>query len=128
MSDQSQEIIRVTEQLLQSIAEANWESYERLCDPSLTAFEPEGRGHLIVGLPFHKYYFELGPAKKPPQNLVSQPHVRIVGDVGIISYTRLTQVLNEHGAPITRVAEETRIWQKINDKWRHIHFHRSLPA
>ncbi len=128
MSQISEELIRLNEQLLASIAKGDWKTYEQLCDPTLTAFEPEGRGHLIQGLPFHKYYFDLGPAKTPPQNSITGAHVRVVGDVAIVSYTRLTQVLDEAGKPITRVAEETRVWQKLASGWKHIHFHRSMPS
>ena len=30
----------------------------RLCDPHLTAFEPEAIGNLVEGLEFHKFYFD----------------------------------------------------------------------
>jgi calcium/calmodulin-dependent protein kinase (CaM kinase) II len=30
----------------------------RLCDPHLTAFEPEALGNLVEGLEFHKFYFD----------------------------------------------------------------------
>lgn len=32
--------------------------YRRLCDPHLTAFEPEAIGNLVEGLEFHKFYFD----------------------------------------------------------------------
>ena len=30
----------------------------RLCDPHMTAFEPEAIGNLVEGLDFHKFYFD----------------------------------------------------------------------
>ena len=33
--------------------------------------------------------------------------------------------LDEAGKPVTRVSEETRIWQKRDGRWKHVHFHRS---
>ena len=30
----------------------------RLCDPNMTAFEPEAIGNLVEGLEFHKFYFD----------------------------------------------------------------------
>jgi hypothetical protein len=128
MSNSTHELVGITQELLNSIACADWNTYAKLCHSSLTAFEPEGRGHLIEGLPFHKHYFDLGAAKTAPKNSISSPHVRVLGDIGIICYSRLTQTFDEQGKPITRVSEETRIWQKMDGKWMHIHFHRSLPA
>ena len=51
------EIIEVTKNLLNSIKNGDFESYSQLCDPNLTAFEPETMGTLVEGLEFHKFYF-----------------------------------------------------------------------
>lgn len=32
----------------------------KICDPHLTAFEPESMGNLVEGMDFHKFYFENG--------------------------------------------------------------------
>jgi hypothetical protein len=58
---------------------------------------------------------------------MSSPHVRIMADVAVVSYVRLNQRLVD-GAPVTRVVEETRVWQRQNGAWKHVHFHRSLPG
>lgn len=29
-----------------------------MCDPGMTAFEPEALGNLVEGLDFHRFYFE----------------------------------------------------------------------
>src|SRR5262249_8311732 len=55
----SEELLSLNQQLLESIAAGDWETYQRLCDPSLTAFEPEALGHLVEGLAFHEFYFHL---------------------------------------------------------------------
>ena len=34
--------------------------FSRMCDPALTCFEPEARGHLVEGMEFHKFYFDNG--------------------------------------------------------------------
>lgn len=34
--------------------------YRKICDPHLTAFEPESLGNLVEGMDFHKFYFENG--------------------------------------------------------------------
>lgn len=125
MTDPSVELLALTQRLLDCIQAADWETYEQLCDPTLTAFEPEAAGQLIGGLPFHKYYFDLGPSKAPRQTSICGPHVRVMGDVAIVSYVRLTQKLDEAGRPVTASTMETRVWQKVSGTWKHVHFHRS---
>lgn len=128
MSKQDDEILALNQRLLESIFAADWQTYEELCDPSLTAFEPEGRGQLIVGMPFHRFYFDLGPSKAAYQVSMASPHVRWLGpDAAVLSYVRLVQKVTD-GDPVTATTEETRVWQRRDGKWRHIHFHRSLPT
>lgn len=122
-------LLALNQQLLDSIAAADWKTYEELCDPSLSAFEPEGRGHLIEGMQFHRFYFERGSAPVPRQSTMASPHVRLLSaDAAVISYVRLVQRLDDTGAPLTVATEETRVWQLQNGSWRHVHFHRSLPS
>lgn len=33
-------------------------SPRKMCDPGMTAFEPEALGNLVEGLDFHRFYFE----------------------------------------------------------------------
>lgn len=122
-----QSLLDASRQLLKSIDTGDWNAYAALCDETLTCFEPEAEGHLVEGLPFHKFYFDLPPSKTPRLSSISSPHVRIVGDVGIVCYVRLVQKLDASGAPVTATVCETRIWRKDGQKWKHIHFHRS-PA
>lgn len=35
-------------------------SCRKICDPHLTAFEPEALGNLVEGMDFHKFYFDNG--------------------------------------------------------------------
>jgi calcium/calmodulin-dependent protein kinase (CaM kinase) II len=129
MSDNPEnELINLTRQLLDAIAAADWDTYQRLCDPTLTAFEPEGRGHEIEGLEFHRFYFNLGPGKAPRQTTIVSPRVRVMGDVAVVSYVRLVQSGAEGSGPITSAYEETRVWQRQQGRWRHVHFHRSRPS
>ena len=44
----------LNEQLLYAIDNGDLETYKELCDPSLTAFEPEALGNLVEGLAFHE--------------------------------------------------------------------------
>ncbi len=122
------DLIQLTERLLQSIASGDWETYEELCDPSLTAFEPEACGHLVEGMNFHRHYFQLGGLSGAHQTTMVKPHVRLLGDdVAVVSYNRLIQHLDTSGRPISSCFEETRIWHKQDGQWKHVHFHRSKP-
>jgi calcium/calmodulin-dependent protein kinase (CaM kinase) II len=89
----------------------------------LTAFEPEACGHLVEGLGFHRYYFEL-ERSHPVRTTISSPHVRLLGDTAVVCYIRLMQLMDGN-SPQTRQFEETRIWRRDGDSWRHVHFHRS---
>src|SRR5208282_4944182 len=121
----TQELLHLTQRLLDCIASADWPTYQELCDASLTAFEPEGLGHLIEGMPFHHFYFQLGGAQGQHHTTLSAPHVRLMGDVGVVSYVRLNQRLRGDGTPYTTGFEETRVWQRQDGRWKHVHFHRS---
>lgn len=119
------ELLQLNARLLQSIATADWNTYQELCDPSLTAFEPEAMGQLVEGLDFHRFYFELGGAKGVHHTTMASPKVRVMGDATVISYVRLNQRQNADGSPQVTAVEETRVWQRKDGRWRHVHFHRS---
>jgi Calcium/calmodulin dependent protein kinase II association domain len=122
------EIFRLTQKLLMSATSGDWETYSKLCDASLTAFEPEAAGNLVDGLGFHQFYFKLpgdDKAPMPVQSTIVAPHIRMMGDVAIIAYVRLTQKVDSNRHPITVAMEETRVWQRTAAGWKHVHFHRS---
>ncbi len=121
----SKEILDLTQKLLHSIATADWKTYEDLCDPSLTCFGPEAHGQLVEGLAFHRFYFQLGPAKEGHETTICSPTIRVSGDLAVIAYVRLNQRFAADGSPKESAVEETRVWQKIGGRWRHVHFHRS---
>lgn len=121
-----EELLELNRQLLASIESADWETYARLCDPSLTAREPEAVGHLIEGMDFHRHYFDNHHQGTPRNTTISSPHVRLLGDVAVVTYVRLTQSIADPGIHTTGASEETRIWQKQNGAWQHVHFHRSV--
>lgn len=68
----------MTEQLIEAINNGDFDAYtwddfwnvfiiyswsmfcRKICDPHLTAFEPESLGNLVEGMDFHKFYFENG--------------------------------------------------------------------
>jgi calcium/calmodulin-dependent protein kinase (CaM kinase) II len=126
MPTTTETLLSLSRQLLDAIAREDWKAYESLCDPSLTAFEPEGRGQLVQGLEFHRYYFGSGGVAGKRANTLCSPHVRLIGDnAAVVSYVRLVQCADAVGVAQTHRYEETRVWERRDGVWRHVHFHRS---
>ena len=102
-----------------------YNSCRKICDPHLTAFEPEAPGNLVEGMDFHKFYFDNGnyvwtglvlpiyyrdsPSKeylvyfwvlgkncKALNTTILNPHVHLMGDeAACIAYVRLTQYMDK---------------------------------
>ncbi|NXY90165.1 KCC2D kinase, partial [Alcedo cyanopectus] len=117
-----QEIIKVTEQLIEAINNGDFEAYTKICDPGLTSFEPEALGNLVEGMDFHRFYFENG---KYSFVIAVCLHLFLVTDAACIAYIRLTQYMDGSGMPKTMQSEETRVWHRRDGKWQNVHFHRS---
>ncbi|CAI5654651.1 calcium/calmodulin-dependent protein kinase type II subunit gamma isoform X35 [Oreochromis niloticus] len=132
MKARKQEIIKMTEQLIEAINNGDFEAYTRICDPGLTSFEPEALGNLVEGMDFHKFYFEnlLSKNSKPVHTTILNPHVHLIGeDAACIAYIRLTQYIDSQGRPRSCQSEETRVWHRRDAKWLNVHFHCSgAPA
>ncbi|XP_058631330.1 calcium/calmodulin-dependent protein kinase (CaM kinase) II beta 1 isoform X24 [Onychostoma macrolepis] len=127
-----QEIIKITEQLIEAINNGDFEAYAKICDPGLTCFEPEALGNLVEGMDFHRFYFEnlLSKNSKPIHTTILNPHVHLIGEeAACIAYIRLTQYVDGQGRPSSSQSEETRVWHRRDSKWQNVHFHCSgAPA
>uniref|UniRef100_UPI0037E7AE52 calcium/calmodulin-dependent protein kinase type II subunit beta isoform X5 n=1 Tax=Semicossyphus pulcher TaxID=241346 RepID=UPI0037E7AE52 len=127
-----QEIIKITEQLIEAVNNGDFEAYAKICDPGLTSFEPEGLGNLVEGMDFHRFYFDnlLSKNSKPIHTTILNPHVHMIGDdAACIAYIRLTQFVDEQGRPRSSQSEETRVWHRRDSRWQNVHFHCSgAPA
>ncbi|XP_056601225.1 calcium/calmodulin-dependent protein kinase (CaM kinase) II beta 1 isoform X38 [Triplophysa dalaica] len=132
MKVRKQEIIKITEQLIEGINNGDFEAYAKICDPGLTCFEPEALGNLVEGMDFHRFYFEnlLAKNSKPIHTTILNPHVHLIGeDAACIAYIRLTQFVDGQGRPRSTQSEETRVWHRRDSKWQNVHFHCSgAPA
>ncbi|XP_070990151.1 calcium/calmodulin-dependent protein kinase type II subunit beta-like isoform X2 [Oncorhynchus clarkii lewisi] len=127
-----QEIIKITEQLIEAVNNGDFEAYAKICDPCLTSFEPEALGNLVEGMDFHRFYFDnlLSKNSKPIHTTILNPHVHLIGeDAACIAYIRLTQFVDGTGRPRSSQSEETRVWHRRESKWQNVHFHCSgAPA
>ncbi|MFM8734633.1 MAG: DUF4440 domain-containing protein [Pirellulales bacterium] len=132
MPTPAEEVLAVTRRLLDAVAAADWKTYKELVADDITCFEPEAKGQLVEGLPFHKFYFDLaGEKAKGPSatTTLASPVVKMVGnDVAVVCYVRLVQKLDASGSPVVQSGEETRVWVRMASGWKHVHFHRSLPG
>uniref|UniRef100_A0A8C2K021 Calcium/calmodulin-dependent protein kinase (CaM kinase) II beta 2 n=1 Tax=Cyprinus carpio TaxID=7962 RepID=A0A8C2K021_CYPCA len=132
MQTRKQEIIKITEQLIEAINNGDFDAYAKICDPGLTSFEPEALGNLVEGMDFHRFYFEnlLSKNSKPIHTTILNPHVHLIGeDAACIAYIRLTQFVDGQGRPRSSQSEETRVWHRRDAKWQNVHFHCSgAPA
>ncbi|XP_067295352.1 calcium/calmodulin-dependent protein kinase (CaM kinase) II beta 1 isoform X12 [Pseudorasbora parva] len=132
MKARKQEIIKITEQLIEAINNGDFEAYAKICDPGLTCFEPEALGNLVEGMDFHRFYFEnlLSKNSKPIHTTILNPHVHLIGEeAACIAYIRLTQYVDVQGRPRSSQSEETRVWHRRDSKWQNVHFHCSgAPA
>lgn len=130
MSTESQELIALTQKLLDAIDQRDWTTYTTLCDPELTAFEPEARGHLVSGMRFHAFYLE-GEKRRTTgelrQSSISSAAVRFFGEAALVTYVRLVQLGCGDFTDEVIPFEETRLWERQDGQWRHVHFHRSRP-
>ena len=127
MSAAAQELLILSQKLLTAIDSGDWKGYEALCDDSITCFEPEALGQVVGGMAFHKFYFDLpgSPTKPAKQSTIASLHIREMGTAAVVSYVRVVQKLDATGAPISTAAMETRVWEKKDSGWKHVHFHRS---
>ncbi|XP_031552171.1 calcium/calmodulin-dependent protein kinase type II delta chain-like isoform X2 [Actinia tenebrosa] len=121
-----QEIIRLTQKLITSITTGDFETYSKLVDPHVTAFEPVSNGNLVEGLEFHKFYFDnlLSKRSTAINTTILSPHVHLLSEESAcICYMRLTQTIASNGNPVTKQTEETRVWQKKGNTWLNVHLH-----
>ena len=123
-------IIRLNQEVLDSVCQGDWSQYQSLCHPDLTCFEAETEGHLVEGLSFHRFYFpkqeESSTREDSPKTVTMiRPHVRWLGeDAAVLIYTRLTQQIID-GEARTATCCETRIWERRGNDWGLVHVHRS---
>ncbi|GBF90706.1 hypothetical protein Rsub_03007 [Raphidocelis subcapitata] len=136
-------LLKLQQEQLNAIGRGDYEAYAELCCGRMSCFEPEARGNLVEGLPFHETYFKHRAAGGATAllNTMSRPLVQLLGGEGdaavgaVISYVRLVQVKDAEGKHATTATQETRVWERRRPgtgaepwgTWINVHLHRS-PA
>ncbi|XP_022645085.1 calcium/calmodulin-dependent protein kinase type II alpha chain-like isoform X7 [Varroa jacobsoni] len=132
LDPRKQEVVKLTEQLIEAINTGDFETYTKLCDSHMTAFEPEAMGNLIEGMDFHKFHFDVAAkqAKAGCNTTILNPTVHMMSeDAACIAYVRLTQYVDSRtGQARSKQTEETRLWLKKDGKWQNVHTHRSANS
>jgi len=133
MAAPAEEVLAATRRLLDAIAAADWKTYKELVADDITCFEPESRGQIVEGLPFHKFYFDLasGTTKATAHvtTTLASPVIKMLGnEAAVVCYVRLVQKLDAAGSPVVSASEETRVWARMASGWKNVHFHRSVPG
>ncbi len=112
-------------ELLNAIQSGDVETYNRLSDEELTCFEPETNGNPVDGLAFHQFFMENSVPKGKYHIELVRPIFRFLSDdVAYTTYSLLVNRLVDGEFKIKSV-NETRIFKKIDDNWKMMHFHRS---
>lgn len=132
-------LLELQQQQLDSIGCGDFEAYAGTCHTGITCFEPEAKGHLVEGIPFHETYFKHKAAggSQTLRNTISSPKVQLLGGEdaagAVLSYVRLVQVKDPEGKHATTATQETRVWERVKEagvgqpwgKWVCVHLHRS---
>ena len=124
MAETTAELLTLNQRLLDCIADGDWATYQELCDPTLTAIEPESHGQRVEGLAFHRFYFDLGGIRGRHQTTMADPHVRLLGDVAVLPISGWCRQVGPDGQAMTSTQAETRVWQRRDGRWWHVHLHR----
>jgi len=123
-------IIDLTERLLKSIDLKDWETYKSLTDENLSCIEPESSNKIVLGLDFHKFFFEKSELsfKTTFTSIIRDPNVKLLGKTAVIAYIRKLIIHDSLcDKPETREIAETRVWNyNVNsNSWKMVHFHKS---
>mgnify|MGYP001268408152 CR=1 FL=1 len=69
------------------------------------------------------------PSGTVKQSSICSPRVRLLGeDAAVVTFVRLVQTQSHATGDAVSSCEETRVWQRIDGQWKHVHFHRSFAG
>ena len=119
-------IINLTQELLDSMSKKDWVAYKYLVDDKSISLEPENKGSFIEGTDVQKFLFDLpGNQDLKIKETIVNPNIRLINDISIICFKRLRQIYNiADKSNYTECFSSTLIWKKIPDVgWKVIHCH-----
>jgi calcium/calmodulin-dependent protein kinase (CaM kinase) II len=126
-AEDEQEILDLTRQLLENIyVHPSASYYEDHVDPGVTAYEglptrKDGIGYHLVAL---KTLEDASGGKTANHLELLNPKVQLYGDFAVVTCT--TEVTNFGGTKMeVDLLNETRVWVRIDGKWKLVHFHKS---
>jgi hypothetical protein len=120
-------LVNLTQTLLDAIAKKDWEMYLSLTDEKLSSIEPEFFNSYYEGLEIHRAHFEMpyNDGVSVKENIL-QPVIKTYGDISIICYKRVQQVIDKNNKEIKlNTYSETRIWKRTENSFKLVHYHRS---
>jgi len=132
LSPSERELLDLTHRILEAIHAGDLDTYRASCLPDLSCYETDVAPYRIDVLEFH---LDLMAAQRERGSFgglvrfdVLTPRVQLLGDCGIVTYTRLMTWQAEAG-PFWRAFNETRVFVRVEGAWKMAHFHRSqAPA
>ncbi len=125
-SPEDQELLDITETMLDAIHRGDADTYASLCATDLTCFE-DVCPYRIDGIPFHVSLIKQmaqDPLQQPVRFDLLTPRVQRYGDSAVVTYTRLL-TFDDAGKPSWRTFNESRVYVKQNGSWLMVHFHRT---
>lgn len=124
--EKARELLQITWKILDAIHNGDAKIYAFYSSPELSCFE-DVCPYRIDGLDFHLDMIRLmasNTENRPVRFDLLNPKVQLYGDAGIVSYTRLL-TFDDAGKPQWTTYNETRVFVKIENSWKMVHFHRS---
>lgn len=122
-----QELLEIVHRMLTAIHTGDIETYRALSAPDLSCYETDVTPYRIDVLEFHLDLMTAMKARETYRSLIRfdilTPRVQLYGDTGIVTYTRLMTYAD--AAPTFRTFNETRVFVRMDDAWKMVHFHRS---
>lgn len=125
MSTVEEEILSVTKKMLDAMYKKDIAAYRECCAEDVSSFEWYIAPYRIDGIDFHLTLIEAGGNGSPNRLDLLTPRIQVFGDTAIMTYT-LLKTIAQGGVPAAfSTVNETRVFSKIDGKWKMVHLHKS---